>query len=179
MRKIAGFFVQPQFAICYFLQLIYMYCAFLCIHNLSINVYMRRSNVMHYMYFPQSCIGYMWKLQKLACLGQDMNVVLNVILSCHPQTPPPYAYIKVPIQAQKIIKSCHPPLNPAPYRFHRPKILKDLLKKTQSNPRTDNKMLNLVKLCQLTHSIFVLYHVFKPRVLIFELRVLVLGKAAF
>ena len=45
MRKIVGILVQPL--VSYFLQLIYMYCAFPCIHNLSINVYAQHCHALY------------------------------------------------------------------------------------------------------------------------------------
>ena len=78
MRKIVGVLVQPLAS--YFLPLIYMYRAFLCIHNLSLNVL--RSIV--------TCIICTFHNLALATcdsrsLGKDMNVLWMIVLP--PSTP--------------------------------------------------------------------------------------------
>ena len=66
----------------------YVLCIFLsCIHNLSINVYMRSivpSIII--MYFPQSYIGYMWQRRRWHVLEKILNVVWMIVLPPDPRT---------------------------------------------------------------------------------------------
>ena len=83
LRAETGVSVPGQWAICYFLQLIYMYCAFLCIHNLSINVYMYAqkqchalcvsSTILHWLHVETVEAGMTWT--RYEC-GIECHIVL-------------------------------------------------------------------------------------------------------
>ena len=79
MRKIVGILVQPL--VSYFLQLIYMYCAFPCIHNSSINVYAQHCHALYvlstFLHWLHVTVEYGMSWKRYECAVNDCFATLN------------------------------------------------------------------------------------------------------
>ena len=79
MRKIVGILVQPL--VSYFLQLIYMYCAFPCIHNSSINVYAQHCHALYvlstFLHWLHVTVEYGMSWKRYECAVNDCFATLK------------------------------------------------------------------------------------------------------